>query len=104
MAVQRRFISPTNRIPNMPGLPRSDVAPETFEPRLGSSGLYPILAGIVSITSPVTGSILRTGDAAPCDPYHCFMARFSAALAAACQPLGGFRYFTPPDIGFLFRI
>lgn len=65
---------------------------------------YSILAGIVSITSPVTGSILRTGDAAPCDPYHCFIARFSAALAAACQPRAGFRYFSPPDIGFLFRM
>jgi hypothetical protein len=40
---------------------------------------YSILAGIVSITSPVTGSILRTGDAAPC-------ARTTVSLLASLPP------------------
>src|SRR5215471_7201450 len=49
-------------------------------------------AGIIAITSPVTGSIFRTGDAAPCDPKRILSSARLYSVAALClyfaQPPG----------------
>ena len=51
--------------------------------RLGEAARCHSRAGIMPITSPVTGSIFRTGDAAPCDPNSLSKARLYSVDAVA---------------------